>query len=119
MIRSKTMGWRHALAAGLVLAALAAPAAAQDYQAYYDCPPGFTLVPAYYAPGYACVADAYLYPSPYYAYPPFSTSVFFLDRFHRLHRVDRFHDHHGAFNRSGMPGHSAMPPHSAMPGHSH
>jgi hypothetical protein len=102
MICRRIVSWRKALAGGLVLAALAGgqPAAGQGYY----CPPGYSLVPAYDYPGYACVPDDYLYPQPDYAYPPFVGSVFFFDRFHRLHRFDRFHGNGVGVRNFGAPG---------------
>jgi hypothetical protein len=104
MIGRKIAIWRNALGGGLFLAALlvAMSAAAQGYV----CPPGFTLVPAYYAPGYACVPDDYLYPPPDYVYPPFVAPIIVFDRFHRFDRFSRFHGHDFRFNHFGAPGHS-------------
>jgi hypothetical protein len=106
MIGSTIFNRKNALAGGLLLAALAAasPASSQGYA----CPPSFTLVPAYYAPGYACVPDAYFYQPPYIASPPFVGSIIVFDRFRRFDHFDHFHrfdDHDFRFNHFGGSGH--------------
>jgi hypothetical protein len=102
MIGRKIAIWRNALGGGLFLAVLLVVTSTAATQGYV-CPPGFTLVPAYYAPGYACVPDDYLYPPPDYVYPPFIAPIIVFDRFHRF---DRFHGHDFRFNYFGAPGHS-------------